>query len=118
MKLVLVLCLAASAASAAPSAGIRVNQTGFAPLSEKIAVVPDGAADSFEVIEAASGQTVLRAALGAPAVWKPSKESVRLADFSALSAPGNYRIRIAGLPQSDTFAVGAQPNRSLNSAAL
>ena len=46
------LCLAASAASAAPAAGIRVNQTGFAPLSEKIAVVPDGAAGSFEVSDA------------------------------------------------------------------
>jgi endoglucanase len=111
------LCLAAGAAAAQPAA-VRVNQLGFLPLSAKFAVVPDGAASFFEVVRLDTGKSVFRGALGKPSVWKPSAETVRLADFSALTAPGDYRIRIAGAPLSDPFSIRAGAYRPLNAASL
>jgi endoglucanase len=109
-----VLCLAATA----QAAEIRVNQLGFQPQAEKLAVVTDSAATSFEVLAADSGKTVLRGELGAPVPWKASAETARLADFSALTAPGEYRIKVSGAPPSDRFSIGADVYRNLNAAAL
>jgi endoglucanase len=99
-------------------AAIRVNQLGFPPQADKLAVVTDSAATSFEVVAADSGKTVFQGNLGAPALWKPSAETVRLADFSALTAPGEYRIKVAGAALSDRFVIRADAYRDLNAAAL
>jgi endoglucanase len=109
------LCLAAAADS---HAAIRVNQLGFEPQAEKLAVVTDGAATSFDIVAADTGKTVFSGNLGAPAVWKMSAESVRLADFSALKAPGEYRIKIGGQDLSDRFVIRAEAYRGLNAAAI
>lgn len=113
--LLLPLCLAAATNS---HAAIRVNQLGFAPQAEKLAVVTDGAAASFDIVDANSGKIVFSGKLGAPAVWKMSAESVRLADFSALAAPGEYRIKIDGQQLSDRFVIRADAYRGLNAAAI
>ena len=99
-------------------AAIRVNQVGFEPQSEKLAVVTDGAASSFEVVAADTGKTVFSGKLGAPAVWQPSAETARLADFSALKTPGAYRIKIDGQAQSDRFVIRADAYREVNAAAI
>jgi len=105
-------------AAAAQSASIKVNQLGFLPLAHKLAVVPQQAtATRFEVI-GADGKTVADGALGAPSRWEPSGETVRLADFSSLKAPGTYRIKVAGLPLSDPFTIGPDAYRALGDAAL
>ena len=95
-----VLLVATATANAAP-ASIKVNQLAFAPAASKLAVVADTGAASFEVIDATSGKRVLRGSIGPAALWQPSMETVRLADFSALRTPGRYRIRIAGAAMSD-----------------
>ncbi|RZT04188.1 non-processive endocellulase [Duganella sp. CF402] len=109
------LCLAAATDS---HAAIRVNQLGFEPQSEKLAVVTDGAAASFDIVAADTGKTVFSGKLGAPAVWKMSAETVRVADFSALKTPGDYRIKIAGQDLSDRFVIRADAYRGLNAAAI
>jgi endoglucanase len=106
------------ACGAAQATGIKVNQLGFAPLASKQALVPNLAASTFEVIDAASGKPALRARLAAPALWRASMETVRLADFSSLKTPGRYRIKVAGAPLSDPFNIGPNAYRALNSAAL
>lgn len=113
--LVPLLWLAAGAVQAAP---VRVNQIGFLPQSAKHAVVLDTAATSFEVVRADNGKSVLRGALGVPSVWQPSGETVRLADFSVLTTPGDYRIKLGGAVLSDKFTIRADAYRSLNGAAL
>ena len=114
--LALALAMMGGAAAAAPA--IRVNQLGFAPDAAKVAVVPNVAASEFEVVRADNGASVLRGKLGAPALWKPSEETVRLADFSSLSTPGTYRIKVAGTPVSDPFAVTAGVYRELTIASI
>lgn len=108
------LCLAAGVDAAA---AIRVNQIGFLPQADKLAIVTD-AATSFEVVAADSGKSVFQGKLGAPALWKPSAETVRLADFSKLTAPGEYRIKLGGGALSDRFVIRADAYRALNAASL
>jgi endoglucanase len=97
---------------------IRVNQLGFLPGASKLAVVPDGAASDFSVVDTASGRTVLRAALGPAALWAPAGEKVKLADFSALRRTGEYRIKVDGMPDSQRFSIRAGVYRKLGAAAL
>lgn len=101
----------------AARAQIRVNQLGFLPAASKLAVVPDGAADAFTVVDEA-GRTAWHARLGAAALWAPAGEQVRLADFSGLRKAGTYRIRVAGAPDSPPFAIRADVYGALGAAAL
>ncbi|WP_137171484.1 heme-degrading domain-containing protein [Massilia sp. HP4] len=107
------LCLVAGGASAQ---AIKLNQVGFLPQAQKLAVAAQGVGE-FEILKA-DGKTAFRGTAGAALRWEPSGESVRVLDFSALTRPGTYRIRIAGLPLSDPFTVNADGYRALNSAAL
>jgi endoglucanase len=109
------LLLAGGAASAAPA--IKLNQLGFLPAAQKLAVVPTTTA-RFAVVDAASGKQVFEGSLGAATTWDASGESVRLADFSALRTPGSYRLRVAGLPDSAAFPVAADAYRELDAAAI
>jgi endoglucanase len=115
----MLLATTASAANAAAPASIKVNQVGFLPAAQKLAVIP-GAQDGarFAVIDAASGRAVFEGSLGAGAKWDASGETVRLADFSGLRAAGSYRIRVAGLPDSAPFAIGPNAYRALDAAAI
>jgi endoglucanase len=117
-RIKLALLMLAAIGTGAQAAAIRVNQVGFAPQAVKQAVVTDNAATDFEVVAADTGKTVFTGKLGAPAVWKPSLESARLADFSALTAPGDYRIKLDGKTVSDRFTIRATPYRDLNAAAI
>jgi len=112
------LCLAAGAACAQTDATVKVNSIGFLPAAQKLAVVPASATVAFEVVDERSGKPVFRGALAAPRRWDPSGESVRLADFSALTRPGRYRLQAAGAAPSAPFTVGADSYRALGAAAL
>jgi endoglucanase len=119
----LAACLTALAASgSACAAAIKFNQLGFLPASQKLAVVTDADgdthSDTFAVVDAASGKTVLEGRLGAPEKWDASGETVRLADFSRLNTPGNYRLRVAGQPDSAPFPIAPDAYRALDAAAI
>lgn len=111
------LALLTSAADAAGAAAIKFNQLGFLPASHKLAVVAAGSADSFALIDAA-GKTVLEGRLGAPETWDASGETVRVADFSKLTTPGSYRIRVAGQPDSASFPIAPDAYLALDAAAI
>ncbi|MDQ1922891.1 glycoside hydrolase family 9 protein [Massilia pseudoviolaceinigra] len=112
------ILLAAGAYANASAGTIRVNQLGFLPQAHKVAVLPAGAAGEVEVIDAASGAVAWRGRAGPAAVWRESGETVMLADFSALTRPGDYRIRAPGAATSEPFAVRAGVYADLNRAAL
>ena len=111
------LWLAAAAPPASASAqAIKVNQVGFLPQAHKLAVAAQQAG-AFEIVDA-DGKTAFRGTAGPALRWEPSGETVRVLDFSALTRPGTYRIRMPDLPLSDPFAVHADGYRGLNGAAL
>jgi len=104
-------------AAGAGSAEIKVNAVGFLPQSHKLAVIPQAvSANRFEVVDA-DGKVVLDGALGAASRWAPSGETVRVADFSALTQTGAYRVRVGSLV-SDPFTVAQDGYRALGDAAL
>ncbi len=116
-RLFFVLLCAAGGATAAPGI-VKVNQVGFLPGSQKLAVAPQGAGTRFEVVPGAGGKPVFSGTLGAPVAWDASGETVRIADFTGLAAPGQYRIKVDGLPLSDAFAITPDNYRALGAAAL
>ena len=105
----------------APAPGapvIQLNQVGFLPGAAKWAAVPAGAETRFALVDATTGREVFRGNLGPAARWEPTQDNVRLADFSALRAPGEYRLRVDGLADSPRFAIGAQAYEAVNAASL
>ena len=77
-----------------PVAGIvRLNQLGYLPGAQKLAVLPDSAGGSFSIIEKHTGMPVFSDKQGTQAKWAPSGENVRVADFSAVTKPGEYLLR-------------------------
>ena len=100
------------------------NQVGFLPGGEKVATVPaqDGADGSFQLVPeigaghlstSASGhgaQPVFHGTIGAPALDAASGDRVALADFSAWTTPGTYRLLAQGR-RSEPFSVGGEVYR-------
>ena len=117
LVLLLLLPFAARAANV-PTAAITLNQVGYLPGAHKLADAPGEAKDAFTVEDATSGKIVFSGKLGAVAEWKPAGQRVRIADFSALSTPGRYRLRVDGLPPSDPFAIADDAYATLGAAAL
>src|SRR5438105_11801633 len=110
---------ACSTPPAAPEgAAIQVNQVGFVPGAAKWAAVPQAGGAGFVVVDIRSGREVYRGKLGPAAVWAASQQTVRLADFSPLSAPGDYRLHVDGLNDSPRFTIAPDAYAALNAAAL
>ncbi|WP_371868895.1 glycoside hydrolase family 9 protein [Duganella lactea] len=115
----LMLALAGLGAHGAAIADdIKLNQLGFLPGAAKVAVVPDGVARDFAVVEADSGKVVFHGALG-PATSSPdSGDTVRLASFAPLNTPGKYLLRVTGLPDSSPFEISPSAYQAVSAAAL
>ena len=107
------ICMVAGAASAQ---AIKVNQLGFLPQAQKLAVASQQAGE-FEIV-GEDGKAAFKGTAGPALRWEPSGETVRVLDFSPLTRPGTYRIRIAGMPLSDPFTVNADGYRAVSAAAL
>ncbi len=111
----LALCLLAGLTTTALSSllatdpagpGIRLSTVGYLPDVAKVATVV-GAEDAteFALIDSTSGEVRLTGALGPLTDSPATQEQARAADFSALTAPGTYLLRVDGLPDSTAFTV-------------
>ncbi len=98
--------------------GIRVNQLGYNPWAQKLAVVPAGAATKFRVVKTDSQEVVFGGDLSPTKTWAEAQDAVRLADFSPLRAPGNYRLVVDGQPAGPDFTVRVGAYDDLNTAAI
>lgn len=111
-----------SPGSASSSAGltslIKINQLGFNPNSEKLAVVPDVAATQFRIINRSDNAIVLTGNLSATKSWSPASESVKLADFSAVTTVGDYKIEVDGIAQAANFKITANAYDALNAGSI
>ncbi len=102
----------AGAASADVGPWLRVNQVGYLPDDPKIAVLSSRAPleGSFRVGD-------LEAPIGPDqGAWGPFAHNYRL-DFTALRAPGRYRLRASGV-ESAEFRVGPDAYRDVPPALL
>jgi endoglucanase len=101
---------------------IQVNQVGFLPGAAKWAAVPASATanagTSFSIVDARSSQEVYRGTLRSATDWEPAQEAVRLADFSAFTTPGEYRLRVEGVADSVRLRISPNAYAALNAAAI
>lgn len=90
---------------------LKVDNVGYDISEKKIAMVSDTAADSFFVIDKRSGESVYSAALGKkPEYDHISGDLIRPADFSEVSQPGVYVMRLNGAEEvSSEFAIKDDP---------
>ncbi|OZC01321.1 glycoside hydrolase family 9 protein [Rubricoccus marinus] len=116
--LVLLLCLSAATAADAQT-DIRLNQVGFYPDAPKVAVVTaSGASGAFSVVREGDGATVYTGTLGTARTWSASGETVRQADFSAVTAPGSYTLSVEGVGSSYAFEIAPAALEGVARAAL
>ncbi len=111
-------------AADAPAPGARparidINSVGFPTGAAKWAVVPDGPARLFTVVDA-QGRVALKGRLGPAATWPLSGDSVKLADLSGLRRPGTYRLRVEASPllESAPFTIADGVYQPLTAAAI
>ncbi len=105
--LALAACTIAAAANP-PDPRVRLNTVGFLPDAPKRATIA-ATCDAFRVVRESDGQAAFTGHVGAPVVTAPSDtdETVRIADFTALTTPGRYRLEVPGVGQSAPFAIAA-----------
>lgn len=98
---------------------VAVNQTGYLPEAEKygmIAAAQEGSA-SWALVDANMGETVLDGTTTGAAFDPASGDDVQVADFSAWTTPGAYRLVIDGV-ESVPFEIGGSVYDRLKIDAL
>jgi endoglucanase len=120
LAIVLGACKGAPQSETGPTSGetIKLNQLGFPPGAQKMAIVPAVPASAFTVIDVDSGGVVFEGRLTEAATWPPSGEKVKIADFSALTDGGKYQVAVEGVANSDAFLIEAEVYGPLNAAAI
>ncbi|MFA9391517.1 MAG: glycoside hydrolase family 9 protein [Prolixibacteraceae bacterium] len=118
-KLILTLLfLIAGLASNAQTDAIRINQVGYYPTANKIAVVVFTHATTFELINIADNSVEFSANLSTVNYWKDAGDSVKLADFSSVAKIGKYKIRIPDFGESYAFEISPTVLRKAAYASL
>jgi endoglucanase len=93
-----------SKAASAGANGIYLNQIGFRPDSPKLATISANA-NSFLVRSLNDHSVALRAKLSARRRDSASGDTVRLADFSSVKTPGEYRLELDSGMSGDSFPI-------------
>jgi endoglucanase len=97
---------------------IRLNQVGYYPDSEKIAVLTGGITGEFRIRDISSDDVVFTGTLAEPKTWSYSGESVSVADFSALTLSGSFVLENDESGVSHEFRIGPNVYHDVSAAAL
>ena len=122
MKKQRVMCLLATmlgslSVSALAADSVFLNQWGFTPAQDKLAVVQNGAAISFTVTRVNDGSQQLTGTTSPSGRWDDAGMRVSLADLSAVTMPGEYRLSVDGA-NPVIFTVQSDPYGALHDAAI
>lgn len=102
-----------------PADHIRLNQVGFYPQAEKLAVVVgEKAGHTFSVKTPNGKKTVFTGKLTAGQPAEFSRRPTRVADFSTFKKTGTYVVEIPGLGQSYPFQIKKEVHQAAAVAAL
>ncbi len=94
------------------------NQIGFLPGQTKLILIEPEQQIEFSVVSTQTGQTVLSGTTTASGVWPVAAEQVAIADLSALTTPGEYRVRLADGTESAPFTIGTAAFEALHDASI
>ncbi len=87
------------------SEDIRLNQIGFYPSGQKIAVVVNPVSDKFFIVSVNMKDTVFSGKLKKAGTWEYSNETVSKADFTKFEKQGDYVLAVPGQGYSFTFSI-------------
>ena len=71
---------------------VNVNQIGYRPGDTKTVIVKSQRTETFQVVNVDTGEEVYSGTFGEFGFHAPSDDVVRAGDFSAVTAPGTYKI--------------------------
>lgn len=97
---------------------IKLNQIGFLPSSVKYAAIPDTDADEFSITNQADDSVVITGNLGEFNSWSVSQTNVAIADFSALTTPGDYVLSVDGIENDVNFKIDSNAFIEIHNAVL
>ena len=97
---------------------IRLNQNGFYPSTEKVAIITDSLAREFFVVNVATKEKVFSGELKQKGMWEYSDEYSNRADFTKLTTVGKYYISVPGVGDSYPFEISNQVNLTIGKASL
>jgi endoglucanase len=100
-------CAARAQATRAADSRVRLNTVGFLPEYPKRASVPAKFKDFAVVEEGRRPRVVFRGRARGPVHNDDTDEDLYVADFSALTRPGTYRLEVEGVGSSPPFRVAA-----------
>jgi len=103
--IIALLCICNVSTAQKSSSDIRLNQVGFYPKAQKIAVVLGETQTDFSVKDASTNKVVFKGKLSAPRTNQYSGKISRIADFSSFQQNGKYVIEIAPLGKSSSFEI-------------
>ena len=86
------VALAALVAAPAFAATAYINQIGYRPGDTKTVIVKSQRTETFQVVNVDTGEEVYSGTFGEFGFHAPSDDVVRAGDFSAVTAPGTYKI--------------------------
>jgi endoglucanase len=95
---------------------VLLNQVGYLPNAEKIAFIK-ATTDQFRVMESATGNIVYKGVCGKPQYWSFSGDTVHIADFSAVTKPGKYKL-CSGDNCSSEFTIREDVYNEVTKASL
>ena len=116
LTIVAISCFVASLTS--QTLNIRINQLGYYRQSSKVALVVWPMGTEFEVLLLPDSTIVYSGKLSAAKYYSDSKDSIALADFSAVNQSGQYCIRVKGMAVSLPFAISDKVFREAAYASL
>lgn len=102
----------------AQTGAIRINQLGYYPTANKMAVVVFTNASTFEVVDTASDAVVFSGDISEKQYWSDAGDSVSICDFSDLTTSGIYKIRIPDFGESYSFEISPTVMRQAAYASL
>lgn len=110
------LAACGSSTGSLPAESVRLNQLGYYPAQEKVAVTDSGKIEQFTVVDAATGKEILKGQPKSTAVSEWSGKTRATLDFSEIVTPGKYILEVNGA--SVPFEVKERVLAPLADAAL
>ncbi|WP_064196531.1 MULTISPECIES: glycoside hydrolase family 9 protein [Emticicia] len=104
--------------SKAQNSNIRLNQIGFYPNAQKIAVWVGDKQDAFFILDENKRDTVLKGKLSAQRVNAISQKTTQIADFSEIKKVGKYVVAIPNVGVSYAFEIKSNIHREAAIASL
>ena len=100
-----------------PPAGIKLNQIGFYPGQNKIAIATETTKDSFYLVSSSKLDTLYRGLLGTASKWVYSGETTQIANFTSFDSVGTYYITTDSL-YSYPFSIAPQVHNKVTKGLL